>query len=127
MFACSAAVAFWRLSDMKITHPLGGAIAYMVPAMATVVLLLLIFTFPDLMSAQKPAFPVNLTLPVLHSAMVYAIASLVTSEASGIEMLPEALLPSVTWLDWRMPATACLLQIGVLSVVVYLVRNLKPA
>jgi hypothetical protein len=127
LFAGSAAIAAWRLTGVRIDHPAGYLVAYAAPALAATALFLLIVGFPDLMPSGRPAFPVNLTFPILHSALAYAVVALVTSEGVAIERPPEALLPAMMWLEWHSLGFACLAQMAVLTLAVAVFRRPKPA
>lgn len=78
-------VASWTL----LLSPLAGA---------SIVLAVLIRFIPGLVHPKGPRFPSNLTLPILHLAIVLVIVVLVTTKPTGIQRPSESFAVLEYWL-----------------------------
>ena len=97
LFLCCAAIA--------VVHTLksgaGGLLAYSVvlsvPAFAWVGLVVLSCAVPQLLSPGRLAFPLNLTLPAIFTALLLLIHALVMRTGNSIIAPSDRLLPAVMW------------------------------
>jgi hypothetical protein len=114
LFATSMFLAvfkIWRDGAFPIGY---YAVALSVPALASMTLLGLGLSFPSLFAVRKIAFPLNLTLPLIHVSLMAVFMELIQT-GIGLIRLPETLQGVTLWANPRMLFLSMFAQFLVLS------------
>ena len=118
LFLGSAAVGMYWLSR---SGPLEGVPLLMtaaVPACASLILVGLSMLVPTLFAVNGMRFPLNVTLPLVHTALIFMALVLFTSSKASIQRLPEPFEVVLLWSETRALATSLAAGIVLLSLVV---------
>lgn len=125
LFLCGTAFAVFSFITRGTASLIPLVIAASLPAAASLLLVIAGIMFPAIYAVRRLAFPLNITLPLMHCSMVFMLAEL-TRGSFGLERLPELLVPALAWGDVRFLALACLGQVIVLSLMVGLKGSTLP-
>lgn len=96
-----------------------------VPAAASLLLNVLGIIVPGVFAVGRIAFPLNITLPLVHGALCILVAELSRS-AFGITAVPPRLQAALKWGDLRFVFFAALGQFVVLTLLTLLRAGSKP-
>ena len=97
------------------------AILFAPPLSALFILVALAGLLPGLMFSDRIAFPVNITFPLMFTAITLAMTMIWTSIGST-SVLPPELRPMSAWFEVNLLALTWFAQTGILTIVV-LIRN----
>ena len=86
------------------------------PALAAALLPLIALVRPDVFAVGSLAFPLNLTLPIVHGALMIAVAVLMFTMKVRMMAVPERLAVLGTWIEPKVWLVAVGMQVVVLSV-----------
>ena len=125
LFFCGAAYAVFALYRQGITSAIELIVATSLPAAASLLLLFAAFVVPGLYAVRRLAFPLNITLPLLHGAMVFMLAEL-TRGSFGLESPPKQLVPALAWSDVVFLGLAVVLQVVVLTFMLWIKAGTEP-
>ncbi len=114
LFICGAGFAVISLFLRGIHDVIPLIVATSLPAAASLLLLISSLLVPGIYAIRRLAFPLNLTLPLIHGSMVFMLAEL-TKGSFGMEEPPRALLPALAWDNLSFLLMAVLFQIGLLT------------
>jgi hypothetical protein len=123
LFAISGVLAgfeFWRL------HGQGWrvlAILVSVPALASLILVVICSMVPGVLATGRLRFPLNITLPVIHTLLIVVCTKILLTTPNGAEIPPEAMRPIELWLRWGVLASVLILEFAILT---GLVATLRP-
>lgn len=114
LFATSAFLVIFKIWRDGIESFSYYAVALSIPALASMALLGLGLTVPSLFAVRRVAFPLNLTLPLIHGALITMFMELMNS-GLGLIRLPESLQGAMVWANPRMIVISVVAQFIVLS------------
>lgn len=86
-----------------------------VPAISSLALVALIAAIDGLLPEQRMAFPANLTLPIIHVALIAVLIKLMATTPNPLEAVPEQFSPALVWEHWNVLAVCVLSEIFMLS------------
>lgn len=115
LFICGAIFAVISLFLEGIKSPIALVVATSLPAAASLLLLVVALLVPGVYAVGRLAFPLNLTLPVIHGSIVYMLAQL-TRGSFGLERPPAPLEPALAWGNPAFLGLCLVFQILLLSV-----------
>ena len=125
LFICGAAFAVITLYLMGERSVLALVVATSLPAAASLLLLLVALFLPGVYAVGKLAFPLNITLPVIHCSMIYMLAEL-TRGSFGVLRPPQQLEAALRWDSLGFLGMCLIFQILLLSALVAL-RSSTPS
>ena len=96
LFLCGAAFAVVSLFVKGERSPISLVVATSLPAAASLLLLVIALLVPSIYAVGRMAFPLNITLPVIHSSIVFMLAQL-TRGSFGVEKPPSQLDGAMSW------------------------------
>lgn len=115
LFLCSAGVVVLQPAGMGADTPRGWLLALAVPLSASAALPLLSSLFPSLVPDGRFRFPLNLTWPAVHGALLVAFAALYGTTGVGVVAVPEPLQGAVSWSQPGRWGVSVVVQIVVLT------------
>ena len=98
--------------------PISLLLAISFPALASIGTVAVASFLRDISPAPRLSFPMNLTLPFIHVALLSAVVQLVVTRTNPLEALPPRLAVAEMWQQVPILLVCLLLQIAVLSAVV---------
>jgi len=121
LFLCGAAFAVICLIMQGAKSPAIGMVspralivATALPAAASLLLLIVAIMAPGIYAVQRLAFPLNITLPLIHGSMIYMLAEL-TRGSFGVELPPPDLQPALIWDNIGFLAISVMFQVILLT------------
>ncbi len=125
LFLCSAAIALVHTWKSGPGNLLSYSVVLSVPAFAWVGLVVLGCSVPQLLSPGRLAFPLNLTLPAIYTALLLMVHALVMRTGNSIIAPSDRLLPAVMWGQPIFLAMSLLLGALALSAILAVARAAK--
>jgi len=126
LFICGAAFAVITLYLTGERSVLALVVATSLPAAASLLLLLVALFIPGVYAVGRFAFPLNITLPVIHCSMIYMLAEL-TRGSFGVLRPPQQLEAALRWDSLGFLMMCLVFQILLLSALVAMRGNTPPA
>lgn len=126
LFICGAAFAVISLYLQGERSIVALVVATSLPAAASLLLLVVALLIPGVFAVGKLAFPLNITLPVIHSSMVYMLAEL-TRGSFGVLRPPQQLEAALRWDNIGFLGMCVVFQILLLSALVAMRNHTPPA
>jgi hypothetical protein len=114
LFICGAAFAVISLFLQGQRSLIGLIVATSLPAAGSLLLLVIALLVPGVYAVGRLAFPLNITLPVIHGSIVYMLAEL-TKGSFGVERPPKQLEAALSWNNIGFLALCVIFQILLLS------------
>jgi len=114
LFLCGAGFAVISLFIRGIHDFTALIVATSLPAAASLLLLIASLFAPGIYAVRKMAFPLNITLPLIHGSLVFMLAEL-TKGSFGLEEPPAALRPALEWDNLPFLILAVVFQVVLLS------------
>lgn len=124
LFAVSAAVGWLFLRLVPFFSRGVIALVMLIPAVSALSIMVLGITVDGILPDRRIRFPANLTLPILHAAIMAVVVQLLVTTANPLEATPEQAIPAL--LLWFNPFTlsVCVVfSVGFLSL--FLIRSPK--
>jgi hypothetical protein len=100
-----------------------GSVALIIPAMTTVLFLCVSIGVPDLYAVDRLRFPLNFTLPAIHTAMLLLSTTLVSRVGLSISRVPDNFTVVNVWSEPRVLAVTFVAGVLCLSVLGLLDRD----
>lgn len=98
LFAVCGLVALLFM-NRSATDFRGTAIVIAVPAIASLALVALTAILPGLLAPGRVAFPLNLTMPIVHAALMLVTIRLLLSGWNGVQTIPPIVRLIFGWLE----------------------------
>lgn len=117
LFAVAAAVSWLVLR--RSPHYSGAALAVVisVPAIASLVLALILNALESLLPAPRITFPVNVTLPLIHCSLMALLVSLILTSPTAFEAPPGPIAIARMFQSWLVLLACALLEIAALTLI----------
>jgi len=119
LFIASTLVAFYFLRGVPEIRSGVFLLAISVPAIAALAIVVLTLTLEGLLPERKLVFPVNLTLPLMHVALMAVLVQLMMTTESPLQAVPDRVLPALIWEHWNVMTACALGEMTLLSLLVY--------
>jgi hypothetical protein len=126
LFICGAAFAVISLFIRGIHDLTGLVVATSLPAAASLLLLIAALLAPGIYAVRRLAFPLNVTLPLIHGSMIFMLAEL-TKGSFGMEQPPSKLMPALAWDSLPFLALSVAFQIVLLSLLAAMKGPVQPS
>ena len=126
LFICGAAFSVISLYLQGERSVVALVVATSLPAAASLLLLVVALLIPGVYAVGKLAFPLNITLPIIHSSMVYMLAEL-TRGSFGVLRPPPQLEAALRWDNIGFLGMCVIFQILLLSALIAMRSNTPPA
>jgi len=117
LFAASGLLA---LFEFWLLHGQGWqilAILVSVPALASLIFVVLGSMIPSLLATGRIKFPLNLTLPVVHTLLIVVCTRILLTTPNGAELPADGIRPIGLWLHWGVIGSVLIIEVGVLSLI----------
>lgn len=125
LFICGAIFIVAYLFLRGERSPITLIVATSLPAAASLLLLIVALIVPGVYAVGKMAFPLNLTLPMIHCSIVYMLAQL-TRGSFGLERPPEQLDGALLWSNLGFIGLCLVFQILLLSLLTAIRPSTPP-
>lgn len=125
LFLCSAAVVVLLGKEMGADDPRGWLLALAVPLSASASIPVLASFFPALLLDGRIRFPLNVTLPLVHGALLVAFAAIYGTTGVAVVAVPEPLQAAVSWAEPARWGPSVALQMLVLTLGVAAARRVR--
>lgn len=125
LFICGAAFAVISLFIRGIHDLTALVVATSLPAAASLLLLIAALLAPGIYAVRRLAFPLNVTLPLIHGSIIFMLAEL-TKGSFGMEQPPSKLMPALAWDSLPFLALAVVFQIVLLSLLSAMKGPVQP-
>src|SRR5262249_26987041 len=126
LFICGAAFAVISLYLQGERSIVALVVATSLPAAASLLLLVVGLLIPGVYAVGKLAFPLNITLPIIHSSMVFMLAEL-TRGSFGVLRPPQQLEAALRWDNIGFLGMCVIFQILLLSALVAMRSHTPPS
>lgn len=125
LFLVSSLVALYFLRREPDMKPAIFMLVLSVPAIASLALVALIAAVDALLPAERLAFPTNLTLPIVHVALMAVLIKLMATTPNALEAVPDQFSPALIWQHWNVLAVCGFGELLILSLML-LSKAAKP-
>lgn len=125
LFICGAGFAVISFFVRGVHDIIPLIVATSLPAAASLLLLISSLLVPGIYAVRRLAFPLNLTLPLIHGSMVFMLAEL-TKGSFGMEEPPKALLPALVWDNLPFLLLAVIFQVVLLTALAAMKGPARP-
>lgn len=121
--ACLIAAAALSLLPALGDRP-GWLLIVAVPALSSAIMPLVAVLRPNVFAVGRLAFPLNVTLPVIHGALMVTVSLLMLTTKVGVMAVPARMSTFGAWTEPTLWLAAVATQIVVLSIAVRLRRRM---
>lgn len=125
LFLCGAAFAICSLIIRNMRDVTVLVVATSLPAAASLLMLVAALVVPGIYAVRRLAFPLNLTLPLVHGSLVFMLAEL-TRGSFGMESMPPIFRSALLWGEPAFVSLAVVLQVFVLSMLILIKGHTPP-
>jgi hypothetical protein len=115
LFVVSSLVGFYFLRGMPELKSRVLLLAISIPAISALAVVLITGAVEGILPGRKLVFPTNLTLPLMHVAIMAVVVRLMLTTSNPLEALPDQVLPALIWENWRVLALCAVGESTLLS------------
>jgi hypothetical protein len=115
LFLVSSLVAFFLLRKDPEMKTATFMLVISIPAISSLAVVALIAAIDALLPGERLAFPSNLTLPIMHVALMAVLIKLMATTPNPLEAVPDQFAPALVWERWSALLASLVGEILILS------------